>query len=319
MTCLHLNVSETTPVVKAAMFASNDKTVVLNCSNGRQYAFAVESGRVKSSFGPVKDGTYSVVSEQPIHKLMQFIPNNRFLSPGLSHDNSNVLYVHNFSAAETIAGLSGHGCSIDIVATNMEQTLAASASSTEVAIDGVAKYVWVWDLLRYCVFSRCAKDGPHSMVSFCGSHDDLLLTAGQDNSPMTVWYIGTSVHPVNPAVAVHTLAGQRKVQYVETVLSKNLLITAALDNTIKVWDLEVLADRCHRLVTECGTNLEVIVAEKDRSLENRPYEPGEGLLTTLSTAISKSVTLLKHIDLDCCGHSKLNWSLFKHFFLDIQY
>lgn len=271
----------------AAMFAPNESTVVLNCSNGRQYAYAVESGRIKSSFGPARDEGYALYSEQPVQCIMHFLPNNRFLSPGLAQKNRIHLYVQNFSAAETLVEFKGHSYPIDIVVTNHDQTLAASASGDTEKLPGKENHVMVWDLENYKLFSFCPKDMCSTMVSFCGQYDDLLLAGSKSDSPISVWYVGTKQKPCNPAILLHTLPSQHDVVYMETVLHKNLLISAALDNTIKIWNLDILAQRSHNLIDEYGKLLEVFLAEKQEEMQKRPLEFGEGFISTSCSALSQ--------------------------------
>ena len=261
------------------MFAFNDKTVVLFCSNGRQYAFAVESGRLKSSFGPSKDGEYALRPDQDVRQLMLFLPDNRFLSPGLSYENRETLYVRNFSAAETMASLKHHTGAIDLVVTNIDQSLAASVSNKD---DGE---LYVWDINKYKVVTHCNLSGHCNMVAFCANQDDLLLT--ENGSAITVWYIGTRSTPVEPAVALKTFYVSEKMIYTEVIPSRSLLLTASVDNVIRIWNLQEVADKAHALVNKHGAKLPEYLEEQGRIQQRTPSKSNEGCFMTTATAISR--------------------------------
>lgn len=264
------------PKVESALFASNDKTVVLFCSNARQYAFAIESGRLKSSFGPTRDSQYMLGPDRDIRQLMHFLPDNRFLSPGLSQENRNVLYVRNFSSAETMAVMNKHTGPIELVATNEDMSLGVSVSmSAEVEL-------YVWDLVKNKSLSRYVLPKLCKAAFFCGNHDDLILT--DIGSVIHLLYIGTKTSPLEQAIVLDTFTINDTILFIELVPNHNLVVAASADNAITIWDLKEVADKAHDQLNAHGKNIHNAMNDKFTAMSKRPCKPGEGSIKTTATA-----------------------------------
>ena len=125
--------------------------------------------------------------------MMQIIDGNKLAHSGVSYDTQKNVYLCDLSSGERLVefNLSKHYC-VDMmeVSKDLKTVVACTADSCMINGDDF-KPITVIDAEKSRVRCTCDGSGPYSAVAFCGDRGDLLATCGQQDSAISVWFIGS--------------------------------------------------------------------------------------------------------------------------------
>lgn len=163
--------------------------------------------------------------------------NGYFLAPGFDYYEDSTLYVRNIKSGETVWVLNAGSYSINYTILDETETLVACATSeTVVSSDKGTKDVKIFNLETGKLHTTIPGEGPFSMVEFFTS-SYVVTCKVFDNQALKFWYIGDVNEPIaEPEVIFEITLHDGTVVFFEALEDTGLIITAGLDNTIKLWD-----------------------------------------------------------------------------------
>ncbi len=218
--------------------------------------------------------------------------NNLLVTRGFSRNSEKMLYVFDLQSGEQLHMLTGHDYIISIIVLNQAHTIAATATSDKLLIEGKgAKCARVWDLVNGKQISMCGnvsqKEGSvYSMLTLCKQENrQYLLTSCSDGRPLIyVWYLGTCTHPLQIGITLHVLTGHSDtVIYSHMANQGRFLLSASVDNTVILWNLD-------NVYANCEKRLKKGINQLHRQAQEEPTAPnsyGDGMMDTTSMTINQ--------------------------------
>ena len=273
------------------VFSEDEKFVVLAASSGRVYCFLTERGKFMYKWESSDTNTRAMGDDKErLKRAMTILPNNFLLMPGLSYTSMSSLIMRNLNNGETIKELEGMKYSIGLTEVNNKHTLIATATRDHVVINGeMDKDILVWNIERGELFSRCKNVNPVAALHFIGKDEEYLLSSSYGVKVVKVWYIGTHRKPCAHAMPIHNIIGHsNRVLSIAVSHQHKTLVTASADNTVKLWSLEKIVDKCDELLNlSHAMGMEGLRNKLMREPTDMPKKPSENASSTTACAITK--------------------------------
>ena len=264
-----------------ALFTLDSAYLITVCDNNIT-AWEVKSGK-KVSEMVIKEDTFrfSGGHYDDYKKFTFALPGNRLLGRGFSYDTKCILYIWDLKSGEVLHELKGHSYSVDIIGvSDSDKRAITGTASTGSSSDCGPKFFRVWDLEKGTEIACSKVTGPYTVLGFLGQHQDYLLTSTYFEVETLLWLVqGEQLLPV-----YEILGHSSKVVFAESALDGKLLITASVDNTLKLWSLPEIMNKANNLLRRCST-VEHIQAEREEK-KKMPAVSGEGKVETTSFAVS---------------------------------
>ena len=269
-------------------FSPDEKYVIGHASNGLTFCYLVDRGKFLYKWGDI-DRFTSFAKDKPV--AFAILPKNYLVQAGLSYKTHNSLYVRNLNSGDTIRDLECGGYAVDVLRVNRSNTIAAACNSNaSYSSDaGDSKDVYVWDLEKGNLVAKCAKREPTNAVAFLGESDEYLLVCPWRSAAVEIWFIGTPKRPSLDAVRLRHLIGHSDdVIRLHVSPQTNTLASTSKDNTIKLWSLDRILDRCADAMTPAGENHDNLLALRQSLMttNNKPCQPSETPVKTTALAVA---------------------------------
>ncbi len=228
-----------------------------------------------------------------LYKCIKITKNNLLLTRGLGYHTKQNLYAYDLKSGEKVYTLTGHAYTISIIALNNDQTLAATATSESVVINGNSeKYAHIWDLEEGKQISVCGKDLEEhgtifTMLNLCGTdRKEFLLSNCSDGLPIIyMWYFGTRKEPLEFAVPIYELIGHNTtIMYSHMANHDKFLVSGSSDNTVILWNIDIVFEKCDGKIDVIGLEE---VAKRKLEAAQAPNKFGEGIMVTTSILVNK--------------------------------
>ncbi|CAD5116466.1 DgyrCDS5351 [Dimorphilus gyrociliatus] len=214
--------------------------------------------------------------------------NGYFLSSGFKYDDEGKLYVRNIKTGELVWILNGGDYDLNFVSLDPTERLVAVASSASfVTSNKVPKAVSIFNLESGKLHTTIKERTPCSLLEFFET--SYIVTCKLYNGHvLQFWYIGDVNDPCpDPQVMFEITSHDGTVIFFNALEDKGLIITASLDNTIKLWDYK-------KILTEIRNKVEDYMQEDRRAeiklqkmeMLQRPLKFQEGAMDVCGVAIN---------------------------------
>ena len=273
--------------VSHAVFSLNERYVLITFQTQLQQFWQTDGSKCLSTI----DNEKSYFSDERSNKQDCIIPvvNNGILLPGMGYDTSKVIYLRNMKTGEKLLEYTGNDYSVNVIKVTQDNDRFLTLTKEGVVVNGnINKAILIFDFTSGKILNRIPNErrGVFESCSFGGDMDEYVITSNDFSGVLTIWYLGTQEKPNETAVKVHRLIGHNSPSvYLSPSISTGCLISASIDNSIKLWDWQKQLKACHKIIKECP-NMEKL-AQKMEITHDKPYKSGEGTIETLSMAVSK--------------------------------
>lgn len=286
------------PPVKHGLFSPDGQWVALVSPNHAIYTFRSETGKHMWTFGAdEKAKGFSSFDNESNHLRgrVHILPNNLLLCPG-SSGHANELYVYDLKDGTTRAMFSDQDYDISLVTVSSSTQLVATANSSSVIVSGhpKGKPVVVYNTQTLSKLATCYgvdKETHWVTVGLCGSAEQYLCAAQWRAANVVLYYIGDNGLYDGVGLPVHVIVGHTQdVCFIrESPMGGGVLLTASMDNTVKVWSMERIMSSCQQQFDECckGNEPKEVVQKFFCEERERPHQSGEGPIETTAMAVCK--------------------------------
>ena len=280
----------------------------MTLSASEYIVWTVESGKQKCTLEKCK--SYSFSHRKVQHRNCHVLPQGRFIGPGLDYSTDSTFCIWDLETGMKLQSFKGHEYSVDIMSLNENYTKAVTGTIDTVSSSNKGKkFVRVWDLISGTQVSMCKVEGPYTVVTFCGPHDTYVLTSLRFRCDVTIWYTKTE-----EAIAVHHLYGHTEaLLYAAVALDGKILITAAKDNTIKMWSMEYILKTCEQILIEHShvEDMASVLNEAQEAAKEAPAKHGQGFLLASAIAASRYFDNFVVVYLPSIYYQNLTWVFLK--------